>query len=124
MTQRIVARFNPLVVGLFGSYAIGTAHAQSDLDLFMIRATPGQTGRDRIAVRRLLEGVMHPLDIHVFTAEGFEEEAAEALSFAWVIVRQARVTHAAPAARVLVASLFTQQGSQGAGMAQADLPPG
>jgi hypothetical protein len=50
--------------------------------------------------------VLHPLDIHVFTPEEFDETAYEALSFAWVIVRQARIWHSTEEARRRVRSLF------------------
>ena len=52
-----------------------------------------------------LFGVLHPLDVHVFTPEEFEETACEVLSFAWVIVRQARLYHWTEAAARLVPSL-------------------
>ena len=72
----------------------------------MIRnAADPQFARAR-AIRGILFGVMHPLDIHVFTSEEFEETAYETFSFAWVIVRQARLYHATKEARRLVPSLF------------------
>ena len=37
---RIASHYAPLVVGIFGSYAIGAARASSDLDLFVIKACP------------------------------------------------------------------------------------
>ena len=49
--------------------------------------------------------VMHPLDIHVFAPEEFEEEAHEYLSFAWVIVRQAKLYHWSEAAAARVGFL-------------------
>ncbi|HEX7700324.1 MAG TPA: hypothetical protein VF403_06380, partial [Kofleriaceae bacterium] len=45
----------------------------------------------RKAIVRLLFGVLHPLDVHVFTPEEFEETVREELSFTWVIARQARI---------------------------------
>jgi predicted nucleotidyltransferase len=104
--DRIVAHQAPLVVGMFGSYAIGTAGPNSDLDLFVIKDTAEQPVARQHALRRTLCGVLHPLDIQVFTPEEFEETAYEALSFAWVIVRQARIYHATEEARRRVRSLF------------------
>ena len=54
--------------------------------------------------------MLHPLDIHVFTPEEFEESAYEALSFAWVIARQARIYHWTEAAKQRVPSLETLRG--------------
>ena len=73
----------------------------------------GRGRRDRRAFQRqraiqhILFGVLHPLDIHVFTPEEFEETAYEALSFVWVIARQARIWHSTEEARRCVRSLFT-----------------
>jgi predicted nucleotidyltransferase len=105
--DRIVRHEAPLAVGVFGSYAIGTAHPGSDLDLFVIKDCAEPPAARRQAVRRLLFGVMHPLDIHVFTPSEFEHSAHELLSFAWVIVRQARIYHWTEEAKRRVPSCFT-----------------
>jgi predicted nucleotidyltransferase len=91
--QRIARGYGPLVVGVFGSYAIGTAHERSDLDVFVVKRTPEPRQARRYHVLRHLVGVLHPLDVHVFTPEELEEEAREKLSFAWIVVRQARILH-------------------------------
>jgi uncharacterized protein len=106
IVERIVRREAPLVVGIFGSYAVGTARAGSDLDLFVIKDNAEWPVARRQAVRRSLFGLLHPLDIHVFTPAEFEETAQEALSFAWVIVRQARIWHSTEEGRRRVRSLF------------------
>jgi predicted nucleotidyltransferase len=106
--RRIVQGYGPLVVGIFGSYATGRAHEGSDLDVFVIKRTPEHRPARRYAVLRHLVGVLHPLDIHVFTPEELEEEAREELSFAWVLVRQARLLQPTPEeARRLVPALAT-----------------
>jgi predicted nucleotidyltransferase len=94
-----------LAVGTFGSHAVGAASARSDLDLFVITDTREPPAARRRTMRRALFEVMHPLDIHVFTPEEFEAEAYEYLSFAWVIVRQARLYHWSEAAAARVPSL-------------------
>ena len=67
IAKRIIDGYAPLVVGLFGSYAIGAAHDCSDLDLFVIKQTVERPAARRRAVQRLLFGVMHKVDTHVFT---------------------------------------------------------
>jgi hypothetical protein len=62
----------------------------------------------RRAIERILFSVLHPLDIHVFTPEEFEETVYEALSFAWVIVRQARIWHSTKEGTRRVRSLFAR----------------
>ena len=95
---RIVAACLPIAAGSFGSYAVGLARASSDLDLFVIQRTPQPNAARRRVIYRHLYGVMHPLDVHVFTPEEFEADAREELSFAWIIVRQARIYHWTPEA--------------------------
>jgi predicted nucleotidyltransferase len=110
IADRIVRGLAPVAVGTFGSYAVGTASARSDVDVFVIaESTDRATVRSR-AVRRLLFGVLHPLDIHVFTPAEFEDEAYEYLSFAWVIVRQARLYYHSERAPQAVPSLFARSG--------------
>jgi predicted nucleotidyltransferase len=103
---RIVRHEAPLAVGIFGSYAVGSAGAGSDLDLFVIKDSAQRPTERRVAMRRLLFGVLHPLDIHVFTPTEFEDSAYEALSFAWIIARQARLYHWTTEAKERVPSLF------------------
>ena len=91
ITRRIVESYAPLVVGVFGSYAVGSARDNSDLDLFVIKESSENPKTRMRAVRRILFGVLQPLDIHVFTPQEFEETVHEELSFTWVIVRQARL---------------------------------
>lgn len=106
IAARIVTGYGPLVVGTFGSYSVGLARSRSDLDLFVVKATAQPGSARRRAVGRLLFGVLHPLDIHVFTPEEFEETVHEELSFTWIIARQARLYHWADGAERLVPSLL------------------
>jgi predicted nucleotidyltransferase len=106
ISRRIVEGCAPLAVGTFGSYAIGTAHEQSDLDVFVISKAAGDPAARTLAVKRLLFGILHPLDVFVFTPEEFEEAACEEQSFTWVIVRQARIYHWTEEASHLLPSLL------------------
>jgi predicted nucleotidyltransferase len=106
IAARIAAGCDPLVVGTFGSYAVGRAQASSDLDLFVILRTAQPRASRRRSVARYLFGIMYPLDVHVFTPGEFEEEAREHLSFAWVILRQARLYHWKAEAAAQVPSLL------------------
>jgi predicted nucleotidyltransferase len=110
---RIVTGYGPLVVGTFGSYAVGTAKPSSDLDLFAIKGTREPASVRRRTVGRLLFGVMHPLDVHVFTPEEFQGAVDEELSFEWVIARQARVYHWSHEAERRVPSLAGRARSSG-----------
>jgi predicted nucleotidyltransferase len=106
IAHRIVEACAPLAVGTFGSYAIGSAQARSDLDLFVIKKR--HDTHSARTIMRLLFGIIHPLDVHVFTPEEFEDTVYEELSFTWVIARQARLYYWNEEARSLVPSLQFQ----------------
>jgi predicted nucleotidyltransferase len=90
---RITRKYAPGIVGIFGSYAIGRAHDKSDLDLFVIKTTTETRMARRKRVRAMLVDVSHPLDIHVFTPEEFEEAAHEEFSFIATVALQARILY-------------------------------
>jgi predicted nucleotidyltransferase len=106
IAERVVKGYAPLVLGTFGSYALGTAHAKSDLDVFAIKLTPLPPIARRRVVGRLLFDVLHPLDVHVFTPEEFEGRVASEQSFEWVIAQQARLYAWSPEAQRLTPSLL------------------
>jgi predicted nucleotidyltransferase len=106
MAQRLARALGPVAIGTFGSYATGTAHDRSDLDLLVIHEQSAGAPLHGRAVRRHLPGVLWPLDIHLFTPKGFESRALEYLSFEWIIVRQAKLYYWRDDACQLVPSLF------------------
>jgi uncharacterized protein len=108
IARRIVEGYAPLVVGAFGSYAIGSARDGSDLDLVVIKQTAESPAARRRAVQRLVFGVLYPLDVHVFTPEEFEETAYEEQSFTWIVAKQARLYHWSEEARRRVPALSSR----------------
>lgn len=106
IANTVVEGYAPIAVGTFGSYATGIARDRSDLDLFVIKQT--HDGHAVRVLKRLLFGVIHPVDAHVFTPEEFEETAYEELSFTWVIARQARLYYWSHEAAIMVPSLASR----------------
>src|SRR5215510_3498997 len=86
---RVAAAYRPVAMGIFDSYATGTASGRSDLDLVVIRKPGSAFPADTFAVRRLSFDVLHPIDVQVFDPAEFEESAYEYQSFTWVIARRA-----------------------------------
>jgi uncharacterized protein len=105
IARRLTAALSPLAVGIFGSYAIGSAKARSDLDLFVIQETQQRRAVRSRAVHRLLFGTLYRVDAQVFTPREFEDSVYEFQSFTWIIVRQARLYHWTKGAEQLVPSL-------------------
>ena len=76
IVQRLVRRYRPEKIIVFGSAAAGTADADSDIDLLIIKQT--EDGYfDRLGkVRRLLD-TWQPLDIFVLTPLELEKVVTE-----------------------------------------------
>src|SRR3990170_4359940 len=72
MVQRIVKRFHPDRVILFGSHARGTAGPDSDVDLLVVMPVSGSKREKAIEIAVALHGIRIPKDIIVTTPEEFE----------------------------------------------------
>jgi len=69
MTRRIVSRFHPDKVILFGSHARGTATPDSDLDLLVVMPVRGSKRETCIAIGTSLAAFGVPVDVMVSTPE-------------------------------------------------------
>ena len=67
--RRIVQVSDPEKIILFGSYARGNFNSDSDLDLLVIVPTPRPLRGESIRIRRVLRGLLVPVDIIVVTSE-------------------------------------------------------
>jgi predicted nucleotidyltransferase len=68
---RIVQRFDPERVILFGSYARGDATEQSDVDLLIVAQTDLPLRRRSIVLRRLLSDYEAAFDVYLKTPEEY-----------------------------------------------------
>ena len=72
MVQRIVDRFHPDRVILFGSHARGTAGPDSDVDLLVVMPVAGSKREKQFEVRLALHEFKVSKDIIITTPEDFE----------------------------------------------------
>jgi len=72
MVRRIVDRFHPERIILFGSHARGTAEPDSDVDLLVVMHVNGPKRAKRLEIRAPLSGVGLAKDIVVVTPEEVE----------------------------------------------------
>jgi predicted nucleotidyltransferase len=72
--KRLVDRFGPERIILFGSQARGTADARSDVDLLVICRIAGRRRPLVVAMDRSLHGLGFARDIMVLTPEEFERD--------------------------------------------------
>jgi predicted nucleotidyltransferase len=71
MVQRIVRRFHPERVILFGSHARGDAGPDSDVDLLVVMAVHGSRREQQVDIRVALHDVPVPIDVVVTSPEDF-----------------------------------------------------
>lgn len=83
VVRRIVSAVDPEQIILFGSYAYGKPHEDSDLDLLVIMASPLPRYKRAVPVYRALAGLFIPKDVLVYSPEEVK---------AWKTVPQAFIT--------------------------------
>ena len=73
--QKLIEQVNPICIYLFGSFARGTAHAESDLDFYII-VDDGEKDLHAVAAsayKAIRDVKQRPMDILVGTKSGFDE---------------------------------------------------
>ncbi len=89
--RQVAQRFQPEKIILFGSYAYGTPHQDSDVDILVIMAARNQLDQ---AMRISLEiGPPFPLDIIVRTPKNMKWRLEEGDSFLTEIVTRGKVVY-------------------------------
>jgi predicted nucleotidyltransferase len=71
MVRRIVSRFHPEAIILFGSHARGEAGPDSDVDLLVVMPFLGSKLEKQLEIRLALRNIQVPKDIVVTTPEEF-----------------------------------------------------
>jgi predicted nucleotidyltransferase len=89
------ADYEPDEVILFGSYAYGRPHRDSDLDLFIVKDSAERPLDRRVKVRELLQSVnAHiPLTLYVLTPFEIKQRLAMGDQFLQEIVNKGRVLY-------------------------------
>jgi uncharacterized protein len=72
MVERIVRRFGPKKVILFGSYARGDAGPDSDVDLLIVMPVRGSRHKKAVEIGVALHDIKMAKDLIVVTPEEFE----------------------------------------------------
>ena len=70
--RRIVEKFQPERIVLFGSHAAGTAGPDSDADLLVIMQVTGSKRKQAVEIDLALEGILLPTDVIVATPDEVE----------------------------------------------------
>lgn len=93
MVERIVDRFRPERVVLFGSHARGDAGPDSDVDLLIVMDIEGSRRQAQLDVRRALHDIEVPKDVIVTTPEDFERRRRIPGTVERPAAREGRVLH-------------------------------
>ena len=72
--HRIVSRFNPLKIILFGSYASGLPGPDSDIDLLIVMEVQGSVRQKANEIDMLMADRNIPMDFLVLTRDQYERQ--------------------------------------------------
>jgi predicted nucleotidyltransferase len=73
IVRRILAVSRPDKILLFGSAVTGKMTPDSDIDLLVVEADPGDRRRESVRFRQTLGALGYPVDVIVISTEWFEE---------------------------------------------------
>lgn len=93
MVERIVERFEPTQVILFGSYARQTAIAESDVDLLVVLSAVTNKRHLTVEIRRALADIPVAKDIVVTTPDEIARRGNVPGSILRAAVREGRVLY-------------------------------
>jgi predicted nucleotidyltransferase len=94
MVRRIVRKFNPEQVILFGSYARGDADTDSDVDLLVVMNIKGSKRRQQLQVRTALRERTVPVDVIITRPEDFVWRKDVFGTMEWPATHEGRVLYA------------------------------
>ncbi len=78
---KIAIGYNPDKIILFGSYAMGNANEDSELDLLVIKDSDLPRPQRTALVRKMLYGSLIPIDLIVYTHQEIDDSMENQYSF-------------------------------------------
>jgi predicted nucleotidyltransferase len=93
IVYKIASNIHPDKIFLIGSYAIGQANEDSDIDLLVVKNTTEPRHKRSIEIQRLLKGTKFPIDILVYTNDEFEREKSINYSFVNTAIEGAQLLY-------------------------------
>ncbi len=94
MVKRIVKRFQPEQVILFGSYARGEAGPDSDVDLLVVMEFEGAARDKGLEILQALHDRLVPVDVIVTSPEDFAWRKDVVGTIEWPAAREGKVLYA------------------------------
>lgn len=95
LVERLIEKYKPDRIILYGSYAYGTPHKESDIDLLIVKETKDRPIDRRIAVRRLVSDIRKkvPFSSLVVTPEELSNRLALGDDFFIEITQRGKVLY-------------------------------
>jgi predicted nucleotidyltransferase len=93
MVKRIVRKFHPQQVILFGSHARGDAGPDSDVDLQVVMDFEGDAREKRLEIRLALHDLLVPMDIIVVRPDDFAWRRDIVGTIEWPAAREGKVLY-------------------------------
>ena len=72
IVQRVLSVAKPDKIILFGSAATGAMTSDSDIDLLIVEASPGDRRKESVRIDATLSGLGYPFDVIVIATDWFE----------------------------------------------------
>ena len=94
VVSRIVEFYQPEKVILFGSYALGNADENSDLDFLLIKETNEHPLNRAAGIRKALRDILLPMDILVYTPSEISKDQARKFTFIYDVLRSGKILYA------------------------------
>ena len=91
--SKIANGYKPEKIILFGSYATGNPTKDSDLDLFVIKETDLPKPDRTVQVRKILYGLMVPIDLIVYTPKEINESINNPFSFVYEVLNSEKTVY-------------------------------
>lgn len=110
LVKRIVKKFDPEKIILFGSQARGDAGSDSDIDLLVVMPVVGSVREARLAVSVALPDLPIPVDVIVTTPENFAWRKDVVGTIEWPATREGKLLYARPESRYRGGSRMACQG--------------
>ena len=97
MVRRIVAALQPRRIYLYGSFAYGQPHENSDVDLFVVTNHSSLPPHRRaVEVYRALRGLRVPVEVKVVTEAEFERRSHWISSIERVVEEKGKILYESP----------------------------
>jgi len=95
IVHRILSVAAPDKIILFGSAATGTMTRDSDIDLLVVEAEPGDQRKESVRLRETLVGLGYPFDVIVISSQWFEESKGVVGGIAYPAYKYGKVIYEA-----------------------------